>query len=76
VPRSEAGAVLHDADIIARRALKMVRDETVVAIDGTDVPLKFETICVHGDTADALEIIQAIRRTLEANNITLRAFGR
>jgi len=76
VPRDEPGAVLHDAALIAERARKMVIGKSVVAIDGTEVPLDFETLCVHGDTAGAVEIVRAIRRSLEEANVTVRSFGR
>lgn len=76
VLRSQPDAVLHDPEQIARRALTMVTRKTVVAIDGTEIPLKFETICVHADTAGSVEIVRAIRRKLEQGNIAIRAFGR
>jgi 5-oxoprolinase (ATP-hydrolysing) subunit A len=75
VSRSLDGAVLHDPDIIAQRVLTMVRERTVVAIDGTEIPLKAETICVHGDTAGSFEMIKAIRCKLEEGNVALKAFG-
>jgi UPF0271 protein len=75
VPRNQEGAVLHDPDMIARRVLDMVTKRTVFAIDGSEVPLKAETICVHGDTAGSFEMIKAIKCTLEAGNIALKAFG-
>jgi UPF0271 protein len=75
-PREQPGAVLHDAALIAERARKMVTGKTVAAIDGTEPPLDFDTLCVHGDTAGAVEIVRAIRRSLEEANVTVRAFGR
>lgn len=76
VPRSHQGAVLHDCGIIAQRVLDMVSNRTVVAIDGSEIPLKAETICVHGDTPGSLEMIKAIRCRLEEANVALKAFGR
>jgi UPF0271 protein len=75
VPRSREGAVLHDPEIIAQRVLKMVRDKTVISIDGAEIPLKAETICVHGDSAGAFEMIKAIRKKLEEGNVAVKAFG-
>jgi UPF0271 protein len=75
VPRSLEGAVLHDPGIIAQRVLTMVREKTVVAIDGTEIPLNAQTICVHGDTAGSFEMIKAIRCRLEEGKVALKAFG-
>ena len=53
----------------------MVRDKTVISIDGAEIPLKAETICVHGDSAGAFEMIKAIRKKLEEGNVAVKAFG-
>jgi UPF0271 protein len=76
VPRSHEGAVLHDPAIIAQRVLNMVTLKTVVAIDGTEIPIKAETICVHGDTPGSFEMIKAIRHRLEEAQVMLKSFGR
>ena len=76
VPRNQPGAVLHDPEEIARRALRMVVQKTVSAIDGREVPLNFETICVHGDTSGSVEIVKAIRHKLDEANVVFRRFGR
>ncbi|MGD0682439.1 MAG: 5-oxoprolinase subunit PxpA [Terracidiphilus sp.] len=76
VPRDVEGAVLHDPEVISQRVLNMVRDKIVVAIDGTKIPLKAQTICVHGDSPGAFEMIKAIRSKLEEGNVALRPFGR
>src|SRR5688572_7878059 len=49
-PRSRAGAVIHDADEVVRRAVRMARDSVVTAIDGREIPMRVDTICTHGDT--------------------------
>ena len=75
VPRSQPGAVIHDAQAAAERVLAMVRDRQVIAIDGTPVPLTAQTVCVHGDTAEAMAMIRRIRARLEAEGVQLKAFG-
>ena len=75
VPRSQPGAVIHDAQQAAERVLAMVRDRQVIAIDGTPVPLKAQTVCVHGDTTEAIEMVRYIRARLEAEHVELKAFG-
>jgi UPF0271 protein len=76
VSRNQAGAVIHDPSVAAERVLGMVRERSVTAIDGTIVPLTAQTICVHGDTAEAIEMIRVIRTRLEQENVQLKAFGR
>jgi len=75
VPRTQAGAVIHDPAVAAERVLGMVRNRSVVAIDGTIVPINAQTICVHGDTAEALEMIRIIKSRLEQEKVQLKAFG-
>src|SRR5205814_2192100 len=48
--RRKPGAVIHDAGAVVARAVRMATERTVVAIDGSIVPLDADTICVHGDT--------------------------
>ncbi len=75
VPRSAPGAVLHDLDAVAERASRMVREQRVAAIDGTVVPLSFQTLCLHGDTPGAERFAAAIRQRLGADGIAVRAVG-
>src|SRR5688572_8700992 len=64
VPRSEAGAVVHDAAVVVPRAVAMVREQAVTADDGTRVALRVDTICVHGDTPAAAELAARLRHAL------------
>ena len=73
VPRSEPGAVIHDAEIVVARAVTIAREHAIVAADGTRVPLDVETICVHGDTPGAAALASRIRHTLTAAGIEVRA---
>jgi UPF0271 protein len=75
VPRTEAGAVIHDREVVVRRAVAMVRGRAVTAIDGTIVPLHVETMCVHGDTPDAAALAGSIRQALLDAGVELKAFG-
>ena len=54
VPRTEPGALLSDAEEIAGRAVRMVTDGVVVAVDGGEVAIEAESLCVHGDTPGAV----------------------
>lgn len=75
VSRKLPGSVIHDVETVAERVLMMVRDKTVVSIDGTPVPIKADTICVHGDTPGAVDMIQAIRRRFDQEGISVRPLG-
>lgn len=66
VPRREPGALLHDAAEVAARAVRMAVESQVVAVDGTTVSVAVDSICVHGDTAGAVELARAVRAALEA----------
>lgn len=71
MPRSQAGSVLHDVDVVAKRVVQMVTKGTVVADDGTEIEFKPDTICLHGDTREAVEMSLAVRKALEAAGVVL-----
>ncbi|MGV8873866.1 MAG: LamB/YcsF family protein [Rhodococcus sp. (in: high G+C Gram-positive bacteria)] len=74
VARSEPGAVLSDPDAVARRVLDMITDGTVVAVDGSHVAVRAESICLHGDSPDAVAMATAVAELLRANDIDITAF--
>jgi 5-oxoprolinase (ATP-hydrolysing) subunit A len=76
VPRTQPGAVIHDEEAVVRRVIAMVRDGTVTADDGTQVPLRADTICVHGDTPGAAQLAGRIRAALQDAGIHVRALRR
>jgi UPF0271 protein len=69
VSRKEIGAVIHDHEIVANRALKMALEGKVIAIDGTEIELKADTLCVHGDNPAAVQMVKKIRGGLEASGV-------
>ncbi len=73
VPRTQPGAVIHDPELAVERAVGMVRDGAVTAIDGTRVALTAGTICVHGDTPGADAIARQLRDGLEAAGVVVEA---
>jgi UPF0271 protein len=73
--RRKPGAVIHDAAAVVLRAVRMVKEGTVVAIDGSVVPLEADTICVHGDTPGSDQLAAKVRAGLEAAGITVKAAG-
>ena len=73
VPRSEPGAVIHDANVVIQRAVMIARERLVIAADGTQVPLDVHTICVHGDTPGAAVLASRIRTALGDAGIQVMA---
>lgn len=76
VPRSQPGAVIHDAKQIAERVFRLLQTGKVTTIDGTEIRLNAQTVCVHGDTPGAVEMIRAIRTRLDQEGVTVAPFGR
>ena len=75
VPRSKEGAVIHDEAEAIRRTVRMVKEGTVTAITGEEVPLKADSICVHGDNPSAVAFVRSIRSVLEAEGVTIAALA-
>jgi len=74
VPRSARGAVLTDSREIAERALRMVQTGTVRSIDGRDIAVRAESLCTHGDGANALAIVRTVRERLEQSGVRIAPF--
>ena len=74
VSRREPGAVLHDRTAIAERVVTMVNTGEVTAVDGSQVAVSVESVCVHGDSPGAVQIAAAVRDRLKAVGADIRAF--
>jgi UPF0271 protein len=75
-PRSEAGALIQDKEKAAAQVLQMIRTQTVTALGGAAVPIKAETVCLHGDGANALEFAKTINALLAENGISIKPIRR
>ncbi|MER6946053.1 5-oxoprolinase subunit PxpA [Nonomuraea sp. NPDC005983] len=75
VSRREPGAVIHDPAAVPARAVRMAVEGTVTAVDGSQVPVQARSICVHGDTPDAVRLAQAVRDGLLEADVVLQAFA-
>jgi UPF0271 protein len=64
VPRDRPGAVLDDPGLVAARMLGLVRTGTIEAIDGTPVTVAADSLCVHGDSPNAVAMARAVRDAL------------
>jgi len=74
VPRSEPGAVLDDPSGVAERVLRMVTDGVVRAVDGSDVRVRAESVCVHGDSPGAVSMARAVGAVLTGAGISPSPF--
>jgi UPF0271 protein len=75
VTRAETGAVIEDKAEVIARTVRMVRDGVVGAIDGSDVAIRADSVCLHGDTPGAVGLARAVRAALTQAGVTLRAFA-
>jgi UPF0271 protein len=75
VSRRAPGAVLHDEHAIAERMLRLVREGTVQAIDGSTVRIEAESICVHGDNPAAVGIARRLRERFEREGVQITSFA-
>lgn len=68
------GAVIHDADEVCARILAMLGAGAIITAQGTHLPARIDTICLHGDTAGAVAIATRLRSALLAAGVTLAPF--
>ena len=73
VSRREPGAVIADSRDAVRQAVRLARDGVVAALDGSEVRLRADTICVHGDTPNAATHARELRAALAVAGIEVRA---
>ena len=73
VPRSRADALLNNPEDAAVRVMRMLREGKVRSVEGDDVEVRVETICVHGDTPGAVEFARELRSRLESHGVRISA---
>ena len=64
VARSKPGSMITDENEAVARVIRMVKEKKVRTIDGTDIDITADSVCVHGDNAHALEFVKKIRAAL------------
>ncbi len=72
-PRSRPGSVIHDADAVVGRAVRMAVDGCVAATDGSTISMHIDTLCIHGDTPRADELARQLRAGLQRAGVTVAA---
>ena len=73
VPRNRLDALLRDPKEAAQRVLRMLSDGKVRSVEGRDIDVRGDTICVHGDTPGAVEFARELRTQLEREGVKIRA---
>ena len=74
VDRSKPGAMVHDPAVAGPRIAQMVKEGAIIAESGRRIETQIDTICLHGDTPEAVGIARSVRECLEAEGITLKMF--
>ena len=67
--------MIHDANTAAARMVDMVKAGAIITESGKHIPTRIDTICLHGDTAEAVQIATAVRKGLQDGGVTLAKFG-
>ncbi len=76
VARTKDGAVITDEEVAIKRVIRMIRKNKVQTINGIDIPIKVDSICVHGDGIKALEFVKKISETLKKENIAITSLDK
>jgi UPF0271 protein len=74
VPRSQKGAVIEDSVKLIEQVLQIVNKKTIITQSGKEIPVKAETICIHGDNEHAAVFAKSIFETLKQNQVVIKAF--
>jgi UPF0271 protein len=74
-PRTEPGALITEESVAIRQVLRMVQQGVVRATDGSDWRIRADTVCLHGDGANAVPFARRLRAELTAAGVTLRRFA-
>ncbi|OAH49391.1 5-oxoprolinase subunit PxpA [Microbacterium oleivorans] len=73
VPRTDPGALLHDAEVVAARAVRLATGGGVEAVDGSVLAVDVASLCLHGDTPGSVAMARAVRAALDAAGVGVRA---
>ncbi|MFH0788963.1 MAG: 5-oxoprolinase subunit PxpA [Pseudomonadota bacterium] len=69
-PRTMAGAVIHDPELVKKRIIKLIATGMMTSIEGKEIGLKADTLCIHGDTPGAWKVARVIHKELKKSGIT------
>jgi len=74
-PRTQPGAMIEDAQASVRQVLRMVTEGKVRTMQGSDIDVRADTLCIHGDQPGAVDFARAIRAALEEAGVSVRRAG-
>jgi UPF0271 protein len=74
-PRSRPEAVIGDVDLAAQQVAQMLRAGRVTTRDGSEMAIRADTICLHGDRDDAVHFVASLRRAIEAAGVAVQRIG-
>ena len=74
-PRSQPDAMIHDVDTSIAQVKRMIEEGKVKSVDGTDVVVRADTLCIHGDEPNAVEFARRIRAALDADGIRVASIA-
>jgi len=72
VSRTKEKAVIHDADKMTLHVQNMILYKKVTAVNGVEVPIKADTICIHGDNPEVLKLIKKLRQNLIDSGVKIQ----
>lgn len=72
-PRSMEGSMITDEEIAIKRCIRMIKEGAVTSINGKELRIKGDTLCVHGDGAKAIAFVKKIRETFKTEGIELKS---
>jgi len=72
-PRSESNALITDPDQAVGQVIGMITNQAVVATNGKSVPIKADTVCIHGDSPNALSLAKAVTQKLRETGVEIKA---
>lgn len=75
VARTKPGAMIEDENEAVNRVIGMIKNRTVKSINGKEIPIAADSVCVHGDSEKALLFVKKIRAALEAEGINIQNIG-
>jgi UPF0271 protein len=71
VPRNQPGAIIQDLEDVIARSLRMVTEGKAIAVNGEEIPIRADTICLHGDTPGAVALARSLRQRIKAAGIAV-----
>ena len=75
-PRSEPNALITNTENAVRQVLQMISEQKVTAVNDEEIPIRAETVCIHGDGAHALEFARKIKMSLIENGVEIKTVER